>query len=228
MSKNKVRLVVGAGALLALVVAAVVVRAQAAAGTVHGHVKVTVKGAMKPDASGLVLYLVGFNEPAAAAVPQLEMRDKVFKPVVVPITVGQTVSFPNNDSVFHNVFSASATRSFDLGQYKNGESKTKAFAAPGVVDVYCNIHPQMAATIMVLPNRRWALTGKDGKFNLEGVPVGTWTLYAYSRYADKPVKREVTVVAGQTLELEMAVDEVRTDTPHLNKFGQAYAKDGGY
>lgn len=218
----------GAGVVVLIAVVAFNVLAEGAAGTVHGQVKVTVKGALKPDASGLILYLVGFSEPAASAVPELEQRDKAFRPVVVPVTVGQTVSFPNHDALFHNVFSASATRSFDLGQYKKGETKTKVFSSPGVVDVYCNIHPQMAATIMVLPNRRWAVTGKDGTFNLTGVPVGKWMLYAYSRYADKPVKREVTVVAGQTLEFELAVDEVRTDTPHLNKFGQAYSKDGGY
>lgn len=197
-------------------------------GALRGQVRVTVRGAAKADASGVVIYLTGFTEPAPASVPELEQRDKAFHPAIVPVTVGQSVAFPNRDAVFHNVFSLSPSKAFDLGQYKTGESKSRTFSAPGIVDVYCNIHPQMAATVLVLPNRRHATSGKDGSFAIDGVPPGRWTLFAYSRFADKPVKREVAVSAGETVSLEVTIDELRTETPHLNKYGQPYAKDGGY
>jgi len=202
-------------------------RAAGPTGQVAGTVKVTLKGVPKANAAGVVLYLVGFSEPASAAKPQMVMEAKGFVPMVLPVTAGQTVDFPNRDTVFHNVFSASATKPFDLGQYPQGESKSRLFNAPGVVDVYCNIHPQMAATILVLPNRKWAVVGKDGQFTIEGVPPGKWTLYGYSRFADKPVKREIEVHADATVRLDLAIDEVRTETPHMNKFGQPYGK-GAY
>lgn len=202
-------------------------RAAGATGQVAGTVKVTLKGVPKANAAGIVLYLVGFSEPAPAAKPQMVMEAKGFVPMVLPVTAGQTVDFPNRDTVFHNVFSASATKPFDLGQYPQGESKSRVFTAPGVIDVYCNIHPLMAATILVLPNRKWAVIGKDGQFTIDAVPPGKWTLYAYSRFADKPVKREVEVTADATVRLDLAIDEVRTESPHLNKFGQPYGK-GAY
>ncbi|MSQ81808.1 MAG: hypothetical protein EXR77_02695 [Myxococcales bacterium] len=204
------------------------VMAAAAAGSVSGVIKVTLKGAAKPSATGVVVYLVGFTEPAPATKAEMQMEAKGFMPQVVPVTAGQTIDFPNRDSVYHNVFSASATKPFDLGQYPQGESKSRLFGSPGVIDVYCNIHPLMAATILVLPNRKWTVVGKDGKFSIDAVPVGKWTLYAYSRFADKPIKREVTIEAGANLQLDLAIDEVRTESPHLNKFGQPYSKDGGY
>lgn len=215
--------------VLPLVVAAAAWAGSApATASVSGSVKVTLKGAAKGSAAGIVVYLTGFTEPAPAAHGEVEMQAKGFSPAVAAITAGQTVDFPNRDTVYHNVFSASATKSFDLGQYKQGESKSRQFNAPGVVDVYCNIHPLMAATILVLPNRKWAIAGKDGAFAIDGVPPGKWTLYAYSRFADKPVKREVVVEAGKPVVLDLAIDESRADTPHLNKFGQPYDKDGGY
>ena len=230
MQRNGLILVAIAASAAVLTLACAALRAGAAgpSGKVAGTVTVTLKGAPKANAAGVVLYLVGFAEPAPASKPQMVMEAKGFVPMVLPVTAGQTVEFPNRDTVYHNVFSASATKPFDLGQYKQGESKTRVFTAPGVVDVYCNIHPLMAATILVLPNRKWAVIGKDGKFTIDDVPPGKWTLYAYSRFADKPVKREVVVAADATVQMDLAIDEVRTELPHLNKFGQPYSKDGSY
>src|SRR5436190_755580 len=80
---------------------------------------------------------------------------------------------------------------------RGGDAKTKDFPNPGVVDVYCNIHPEMAATILVLPNRRHVRVGNDGTFAIESVPPGKWTVFAYARRADKPVSAPVTVEAGK-------------------------------
>ena len=200
--------------------------ADSPAGMVRGAVKVRFKGTAKTDASGVVLYLVGFQEGPPASTPALVQKERAFAPAVLPITAGQSVAFPNQDNVFHNVFSPTPARPFDLGQYKQGESKSKQFPTPGVIDVYCNIHPQMAATVLVLPNRRWAVSDKAGSFEMDGVPPGTWTMFAYSRFADKPLRQSVTVAAGQTLELDIAIDELRADVPHLNKYGQPYRGEG--
>lgn len=216
-------------AVLALAAAWGLLRAaEPAQGVVEGQIVVTLQGKPKADASGLVLYLVGFQEPPATAVPKLAQRDRTFQPSVLPVTAGQTVAFPNDDPYFHNVFSLSPTRQFDLGQYRQGETRTRAFPKAGIVEVFCNIHPQMAATILVLPNRRWAVTDKSGAFRIDGVPPGNWQLFAYSRFADKPLRQNVTVAAGNTLRLDLRLDEVRTDQPHTNKFGQPYREGGGY
>lgn len=195
-------------------------------GVVQGIVHVSSRGAGKADGSGVVVYLVGFEEPPVASVPELQQKDKDFQPPVLPITAGQSVSFPNQDPYFHNVFSLSPTRSFDLGQYQKGETRVRPFPKTGVVEVYCNIHPQMAATILVLPNRRFARTDAAGRFRIEGVPPGQWSLFAYDRLAMQPVKAQVTVAAGGSVEVDLRIDETR-DLKHTNKFGQPYG-NGGY
>lgn len=204
-------------------------RADAATGSVSGDVKLTSKGAAKTDASGVVVYLVGFDEAPAEHAPQLSQINKGFAPGVLAITAGQSVDFPNRDAFFHNVFSLSPARPFDLGQYKNGESKVKAFPKAGVVEVYCNIHPDMAATILVLPNRRFAVTDKNGHFTIAGVPPGSWTLFAYDRLAQSPTRAAVAVVAGSNATIALNLDQTRTDFQHTNKYGQPYRpSDGGY
>src|SRR5262249_24805663 len=190
-------------------------------GAVEGNVVVRRDGA-PAEASGVVLYVVGFTEPPPAAPAGVRQRQKHFPPEPLPITAGQVVSFPNGDPFYHNVFSPSPVHKFDLGQYPEGEAKAKRFPSVGVVDVFCNIHPQMAATILVLPNRRFAQAAPDGRFELAGVPPGRWTLYAYSRRVPAPVSAAVEVVAGQTTEIDLALDESKGDFSHPNKFGEKY------
>ncbi len=193
-----------------------------ATGGVAGAVTVMRDGKAKTDASGLVVYVVGFEEKPPKRTAKIRQRLQRFIPELLPITAGQSVSFPNADPFFHNVFSLSPARKFDLGQYKEGETKTKSFPKTGVVELFCNIHPDMAATILVLPNRRFARTSADGGFTIEGVPAGTWTVYAYSRYAEKPASSKVTVEAGKETEIELIVNETRASFEHKNTFGETY------
>jgi plastocyanin len=193
-------------------------------GRVVGKVAITESNG-KPANSEAIVYVVGFTEPPApgAAVP-IAQQERKFVPDLVAITVGEHVSFPNRDAFLHNVFSQSPTRKFDLGSFKKGDAKDKDFPAPGVVDVYCNIHPGMAATILVLPNRRHTRVKPDGSYELDGVPPGTWTVFAYTRRATKPVSGKITVVAGQDAKLDLAL--VRGAEPdHLNKYGEKYRPD---
>src|SRR5262245_17266491 len=139
--------------------------ARADGGTVKGTVKVVDAEGKPTSAEGAIVYVVGFTETPPSKPATIAQKNKRFVPDLVAVTAGQDVAFPNNDTTLHNVFSRSTTRPFDLGQYKKGESKTKSFPKPGVVDVYCNIHPEMAATIVVVPNNAHAAVAADGSFS---------------------------------------------------------------
>lgn len=216
-------------ALALVALAAGIAHAAPAAGNAHaapggrvvGKVKVT-EADGKSASADVIVYVVGFTEKgndAEAAV--IVQKHRTFVPDLVAITVGESVSFPNGDSFLHNVFSQSSTRKFDLGSFKKGESKEKSFPNPGVVDVYCNIHPEMAATILVLPNKRHTRAAADGSFAIDDVPPGTWTVFAYARRAAKPASSRVTVVAGQDATVNLSL--VRGgEPPHVNKFGEKY------
>ena len=213
------RAVVVAAALAALAGA----RAPAAAepgGRVVGTVKIT-EADGQPAAADVIVYITGFNEPPSDKVATISQKGRKFVPDLVAITVNEKVEFPNLDPFLHNVFSQSLPRKFDLGSFPKGETKQKDFPLAGVVDVYCNIHPEMAATILVLPNRRHTLAGPDGKFVLDGVPPGDWTIFAYSRRAIKPASAKVSVKPGIETTVDLAI--VRGAEPaHLNKYGEKY------
>lgn len=113
------------------------------------------------------------SPPADAAIAQ---QDTAFTPGVLVVPVGTSVAFPNRDAFFHNVFSFSPTRRFDLGRYPRGESKTVTFEEPGVVKVYCEVHESMRALVVVTENPLHAVVGPDGRFTLTGVPAGRHSL----------------------------------------------------
>ena len=113
------------------------------------------------------------REEARATMVQ---RNETFVPHVLAVTVGTTVDFPNNDHVYHNVFSLSRTRPFDLGRYAVGMSKSIRFDRPGVVQVFCDIHSHMSAYILVFAHRFFAVTDDEGRYRIEGVPPGTYSV----------------------------------------------------
>lgn len=191
-------------------------------GTIRGDITISRNGAAVANRAGILVYVVGFNEPPPPQMAEIQQRAKRFTPPLLGITAGQKVSFPNGDPFYHNVFSPSLVRQFDVGQYRAGETRSRVFPKSGVVDVYCNIHPQMSATILVLPNRRFAMTSSDGSFTIYGVPTGRWRVYAYSRRAEKPVGTEVEVQEGRTVLVDLTVTETRSDIRHRNKYGETY------
>jgi plastocyanin len=189
-------------------------------GRVVGTVKIT-EADGKPAVADVIVYIVGFNEPGTGQVATIAQRGRRFVPDLIAITVNERVSFPNNDPFLHNVFSPSADRQFDLGSFKHDENKERVFPRPGAIDVYCNIHPEMAATILVLPNRRHTRTGHDGRYVIDGVPPGDWTVFAHARRAVRPASAKVSVKAGAETTIDLAL--VRGPEPeHLNKYGEKY------
>jgi len=113
----------------------------------------------------------------------IEQKDRRFVPDLVVIPAGSTVAFPNFDPIFHNVFSLSKAKSFDLGNYPSGQSRLVTFPNPGVVAVYCHLHSNMAASIVVAPSRWAARADKYGAFALKDVPAGTYTVVAWHKTA---------------------------------------------
>lgn len=131
-------------------------------------------------------------KPPPNPVQVVIQKDATFKPHVLPIVVGTTIEWPNHDDIYHNVFSMSEAKPFDLGLYKNGEVKRVTFDKTGRVDVFCSIHTKMNCIILVLQNPYFAVTDKDGKFRISNVPAGTYKLKAwYERLPSQ--EQEVTV-----------------------------------
>ncbi|MFQ5649997.1 MAG: carboxypeptidase regulatory-like domain-containing protein [bacterium] len=130
--------------------------------------------------------------------PRLDQRDLTFVPHVLPIVVGTTVDFPNNDKVQHNVFSPSKTKKFDLGSYPPKEFKSVTFDRPGKVVVLCNVHPEMSAYIIVLNNPYFALTDEEGSFVISKIPPGKYRVSTWHKNL-KTATRKVTVPAKGTV-----------------------------
>jgi plastocyanin len=139
------------------------------------------------ERSRVVLYLEGPaipNEPLSHPAPVvMQQQNRRFMPDLVVIPAGATVSFPNMDPIFHNIFSLSKPKSFDLGSYNKGESRSVTFTKPGVVYVYCHLHPNMEATIVVTPNRYFARIDPSGQFHIPNVPPGQYTVVAWHKAA---------------------------------------------
>jgi plastocyanin len=135
------------------------------------------------ERSRVVLYLEGPGPAGAGPTPQIAQLDRRFVPDLVVIPAGSAVSFPNMDPIFHNVFSLSKAKSFDLGSYDKGDTRRVVFPKPGIVEVYCHLHPNMAATIVITPNRWYARVDASGQYHIDDVPPGTYTLVAWHKAA---------------------------------------------
>jgi plastocyanin len=163
----------------------------------------------RPDRSQSVVYLetapTAALEPPAAARAVLDQKLETFVPYVLPITVGTTVQFPNSDPIFHNVFSLSKPKRFDLGRYPQGSTKSVQFDSPGIVRVFCEIHSHMSAFILVFAHRYYASTDASGGFRIDAVPPG---VYDVNVWTDGEVRetRSVVVTAGEAATLDFVVE----------------------
>jgi plastocyanin len=144
------------------------------------------ENALDYERSHVVVYLEG-EQGAAAPIPaepivgQMEQQNRRFAPDLVVIPAGSSVSFPNFDPIFHNVFSLSKAKSFDLGNYSKGQTKMQTFPKPGIVAVYCHLHPNMTGTIIVTPNQWGVRVDASGRYTLTNVPPGKYTVVAWHK-----------------------------------------------
>jgi plastocyanin len=140
----------------------------------------------------------------AQTTAKMEQKDRRFIPEIIVIPAGAKVSFPNLDPIFHNVFSLSKTRAFDLGNYPRGETRTVTFPTPGIVYLNCHLHSNMAATIVITPNRWNTMGDRAGKFALNDVPPGEYTLVAWHKTAGF-FRQPVRITAGQDVKTEFLI-----------------------
>ncbi|MFN2386615.1 MAG: carboxypeptidase regulatory-like domain-containing protein [Thermoanaerobaculia bacterium] len=199
-------------------------------GTVSGRVTLLKNGVSRADASNVAVWLEGVRvkqSAGGAVLGQMESAKKTFTPRVVVVPREAGVEFPNSDPIFHNVFSVSGPNRFDLGLYRSGTSKTRRFDAPGLVRVYCNIHPQMVGFVMVVDSDVSAVTGPDGSFRLANVPPGTYTLRSWHEEAGAS-QTTVAVRPGNDSPVALRLDVSGfRPAPHKNKYGKDYPPQAG-
>ena len=151
-----------------------------------------------------------------AAPPVTPMHEKIvqrgeqFFPPVAVVTTGSTVEFPNDDPYFHNVFSLSRAATFDLGRYPSGSTRTHVFDRPGIVKVFCHIHSQMSALVVVLDHPWFTIPAENGEFTLSGVPTGDYTLIAWHERIGEQRER-VRVAAGATTRVDFTLPVLESD-----------------
>lgn len=164
---------------------------------------------LQPRASEIANVVVFVKDAPRAAMlsstrAQMRQADEGFVPRLVAVTRGSTVEFPNADPYFHNVFSLSRGATFDLGRFPRGESRARAFTRPGLVKVYCHLHSQMSASIMVFDHAHFTIPESDGDFVLADVPAGEYRLSAWHERIGESSKA-IVVEAGRTVRIEFAL-----------------------
>jgi plastocyanin len=184
------------------------------------------------DFSGVVVWLEPTNGDAPRRIPprhfRMEQKDKHFKPHVLAIPVGAAVDFPNLDPIFHNVFSNYNGQVFDLLLYRPNTSRDVVFKRPGIVRVFCNIHPTMSAVIAVLDTPWFDVSGVSGDFEIRDVPPGIYTLHVFHERTTE----ETLHALVQSVSVENAAPRVLPairisetgyiPAPHKNKWDKDY------
>jgi plastocyanin len=156
----------------------------------------------------VAIYLDG-QAPEAPAVTErplatMTQENRRFSPETLVIAAGSKVSFPNLDPIFHNVFSLSKAKTFDLGNYPKGETRMVTFSEPGIVYVGCQLHSNMSATIVVTPNGWNAKADRDGRFTIHDVPPGKYTIVAWHKAAGF-FRQPIQIAAGHDAAVEFLI-----------------------
>lgn len=145
--------------------------------------------------------------PAPEAHPVISQKNARFDPPLAVVVKGQTVDFPNDDNIDHNVFSFSKVKKFDLGIYPKGEKKSLVFDREGPVLIFCSVHEQMNGILFVVPNALYALTDSAGRFSITGVPVGRYSVRTWNAAmpgASRLVEvTSIAVSAGEPVRLDI-------------------------
>jgi hypothetical protein len=222
---------------LAALVAWASAAAWAGAAQVAGQVSVTTtNGAARASRDvSVVFWLTPLTDQGAPRVsplsesphPRLVQKNKVFDPHVLAVQVGSQVDFPNRDPFFHNVFSLFNGKRFDLGLYEAGSTRGVHFDRAGICYIFCNIHPQMSAVVVVVDTPYFAVSDVRGEIAIPNVPPGHYQLNSWEEHCSartlKELSRQITVGEGAAslgnIHLQESDEPV---TAHLNKYGKQY------
>jgi plastocyanin len=143
-------------------------------------------------------------KPVQVTTRRVTQKGAMFTPHVLPVMVGTTVEWPNNDEIFHNVFSMSETKEFDLGLYEGGKSKSVLFDRPGRVDVFCSIHTAMNCIVLVLETPHFSATDEKGRYAIAQIPAGTYKVKAWHERLPSQTK-EVTVTDDGVVKIDFTL-----------------------
>lgn len=161
--------------------------------------------------------------PPGRTHPKMIQQNKRFAPHLLVVQAGTIVDFPNLDPFFHNAFSLFEGKRFDLGLYEGGTTKSVTFGSPGVCFVFCNIHPEMSAVVVVVDTPYFAVTNKSGEFLMADVPPGRYALTVWHERATGGAARDVMVGTGATDVGTIRLTETAAAIPpHTNKYGHDY------
>jgi plastocyanin len=166
---------------------------------------VTKGDVLAPQPPLAVVYLEGsFSKRNAPAETKMLQRDLTFVPALLPVQIGTRVAFPNLDDTYHNIFSFSPAKRFDLGRYRPDEKPIPSvlFDALGLVTIRCDIHEHMRALILVLDTPHFVMSDADGHFRLSGLPAGRYTLKAWLT-SKTTLERSVELTSGSTLRVNL-------------------------
>lgn len=215
----------GCGTILAAALLAPAAARAEPPGELGGEVVVVRRsvGSLVNGPADVVVFLE--DAPAAGELPRgpfvVQQVGKAFVPQVLIVPRGATVEFPNRDVYRHNIFSLSPSNPFDLGLYEPGATRSMSFERPGIVALYCNIHPQMLGYVVVVSNPFFARPAADGSFAFRGVPPGKYHLVAWLPFGQL-AREAVRVASGQRTQVRLVVRERADATRHNRKDGSPY------
>lgn len=179
----------------------------------------------EPVRCTVVVFIDGLDVPFKPdAPPQVRQVKKKFDPRVVVVPAGSEVEFPNQDSVSHNVFSSSPSARFDLGIYGPGTSKSMKFDKPGLVRLYCNIHPAMISDVIVVSNPYYQVLDSGDTYSLEGMPAGRYKVRAWIP-SGSSMAGDADLTAAKRAELDFELKQTSVNIEHTNKHGEPYPLD---
>ena len=211
---------------LLVIASAALYAASASAAALSGHVSFLTKRGQHPVAEETLVWLESAGARHARRAPvnvQMMTKGKMLIPHVLAIPVGSTVSFPNQDPISHNLFSLTSGNQFDLGLYRAGAGKSHTFSTPGIVNVYCNVHPQMSAVIHVMAEPYFAFADARGDFALNDVPPGRYELVVWNEQGGMSRTAIDLPASGAPPPVAVTLDSRGYRVMgHTNKNGRAY------
>ncbi len=188
-----------------------------------GRIEILDKNRKHTPGANSIVWVRGLPPTAAVAGASMASQDKHFVPHVLAVTARTEVSFPNVDPIFHNVFSLTPENKFDLGLYRRGAAKSVRMETPALVRVYCNIHPDMAAFVMVLDRATFAVTDADGSYRLATIPGGPHEVHVWNERTGEQIQKVTIEPLSGPARLDFLLDaSAYKPQAHKNKFGRDY------